>query len=78
MIEYMVSAGSNRHRQFITRKISSNKILDRLEEMLTNYFSNEDLLPKGLAKVQYVANTLNISTKYLSSLLKQLNGQSTQ
>lgn len=65
-------------RQFITRKISSNKILTRLEELLHHYFSHPELSSKGLPSVQYIANSLNISTKYLSSLLKQLTGQSTQ
>jgi len=36
------------------------------------------LLSKGAPTVQYVAETLNISSKYLSSLLKQLTGQTTQ
>ncbi|MFD2919011.1 helix-turn-helix domain-containing protein [Terrimonas rubra] len=65
-------------RQFITRKISSNKILTRLEELLQHYFSHPELSSKGLPSVQFIANSLNISTKYLSSLLKQLTGQSTQ
>lgn len=65
-------------RQFITRKITNSKILGRLEEALTGYFNNEDLPSKGLPTVQYIADTLNISTKYLSSLLKQLTGQTTQ
>ena len=65
-------------RQFITRKIANNKILTRLEDALNSYFDNDDLLSKGLPTVQYMAKTLNISTKYLSSLLKQLTGQTTQ
>lgn len=65
-------------RQFITRKITNNKIMNRLEEVLANYFDNEELLSKGLPSVQYVADTLHISTKYLSSLLKELTGQTTQ
>lgn len=65
-------------RQFITRKITNNKILNRVEEVLDNYFSNEDLVSKGLPTVQFVAQELNISIKYLGSLLKQLTGQSTQ
>ncbi|GAB3698434.1 helix-turn-helix domain-containing protein [Spirosoma flavus] len=65
-------------RQFITRKITNRKILDRLEEVLTDYFNNDDLLSKGLPSVQYIADSLAISTKYLSSLLKQLTGQTTQ
>ncbi|MFC6100403.1 helix-turn-helix domain-containing protein [Olivibacter domesticus] len=65
-------------RQFITRKITNHKILGRLEDALTDYFNNEDLLSKGLPTVQYMADTLHISTKYLSNLLKQLTGQTTQ
>lgn len=65
-------------RQFITRKVSNHQILNRLEELLEQYFNNERLLSKGLPTVQYVAEKLNVSTKYLSSLLKQLTGQTTQ
>lgn len=66
------------HRQFITRKITNHKILDRLEVILTQYFNNEDLLKKGLPSVQYVAEELNVSPNYLRGLLKVLTGQSTQ
>ena len=65
-------------RQFITRKITNNQILNRIEEILNNYFNNEDLLSKGLPTVQFVSENLNISSKYLGSLLKQLTGLSTQ
>ncbi len=65
-------------RQFITRKISNAKVLTRLEDLLTAYFSNEEQLSRGLPTVQYIAAELNLSPKYLSSLLKQLSGQSTQ
>jgi len=65
-------------RQFITRKISNHQILDRLEELLHNYFENEDLLKKGLPTVQFIADSLNVSPNYLSGLLKVLTGQSTQ
>lgn len=65
-------------RQFITRKITNSKTLERFEEVLTHYFNHEDLLSQGLPTVQYVADVLHISTKYLSSLLKQLTGLTTQ
>lgn len=65
-------------RQFITRKITNSKILSRVEEVLTEYFNNEELLSQGLPSVQYIAEKLNISAKYLGSLLKQLTGQTTQ
>ncbi|MEJ7559311.1 MAG: helix-turn-helix transcriptional regulator [Pedobacter sp.] len=65
-------------RQFITRKITNHTILSRLEEILETYFNDERRLSRGIPSVQYVAENLNISTKYLSSLLKQLTGQTTQ
>jgi AraC-like DNA-binding protein len=65
------------HRQFLTRKISSHKMLGRLEELLTDYFENETLLRKGLPTVSFVAESLNVSPNYLSGLLKVLTGQST-
>lgn len=65
-------------RQFITRKITNHSILDRLEEELVNYFNDDDLLSKGLPTVRHLADKLNISSKYLSSLLKQLTGQTAQ
>ncbi len=66
------------HRQFITRKITNHKILDRLEDILTEYFKSDTLAKKGLPTVQYIADTLNVSPGYLSGLLKMLTGQSTQ
>jgi len=65
-------------RQFITRKITNHQVLGKLEDVLENYFNKEDLVSKGLPTVQFVADKLNISSKYLGSLLKQLTGQSTQ
>lgn len=65
-------------RQFITRKITNHHILSRLEEELTDYFNNTDLLASGLPTVQDIAGKLNLSPKYLGSLLKQLTGQTTQ
>jgi AraC-like DNA-binding protein len=66
------------NRQFITRKISNHKILDHLEDILNDYFNSEALLSNGLPTVNYIANALNVSPNYLSGLLKNLTGQSTQ
>ncbi len=65
-------------RQFITRKITNHKILERVEDLLEDYFNSDSLPNRGLPSVQFVADHLNISTSYLSSLLKLLTGQSTQ
>jgi AraC family transcriptional regulator, transcriptional activator of pobA len=66
------------HRQFITRKIANHQILDRLENLLEEYFTTGDLIRKGLPAVHDIAARLNVSPNYLSSLLKVLTGQSTQ
>jgi AraC family transcriptional activator of pobA len=66
------------HRQFITREKSNHQILTRVEKILTDYFNSDDMVSNGLPTVEYIANTLNTSTKYLSGLLKVLTGQSTQ
>ncbi|WP_294207322.1 helix-turn-helix transcriptional regulator [uncultured Chryseobacterium sp.] len=65
------------NRQFITREKANHDILGRLEQLLADYF-DDDLAIKGLPTVQYIADTLHVSPKYLSSLLKLLTGQSTQ
>jgi AraC family transcriptional regulator, transcriptional activator of pobA len=66
------------NRQFITRKISNHQILDRLENLLAEYFGSDALLDKGLPSVQYIASRLGVSPNYLSELLRVLTGQSTQ
>lgn len=65
-------------RQFITRKIVNHKILDGLESILKDYFKDDSLIEKGLPSVQWVAEELNLSPNYLSSMLKSLTGMSTQ
>ncbi|MGF7230128.1 helix-turn-helix domain-containing protein [Arachidicoccus sp.] len=65
-------------RQFITRKKANHQIVDSLEVLLTDYFEQKDLITKGLPTVHYIAEELNVSPNYLSSLLKVLTGQTTQ
>jgi AraC family transcriptional activator of pobA len=65
-------------RQFITRKITNHKILERLEALLADYFEGEEIIKNGLPTVNYVADQLNVSPSYLTGLLKALTGQNTQ
>ena len=65
-------------RQFLTRKISNHHILERLEDLLENYFNDEIAVDSGLPSVQYFAQNLNLTPDYLSSMLRSLTGQSTQ
>ena len=66
------------NRQFITREKANHQVLQRLEELLDNYFNSDNLINKGLPTVTEVAQMLNLSPKYLSTLLKVLTGQNTQ
>lgn len=65
-------------RQFLTRKISNHQILDQLEEILDNYFNGDNIINNGLPSVQNISQNFNVSTDYLSSMLKSLTGQTTQ
>ncbi|UTW62819.1 helix-turn-helix transcriptional regulator [bacterium SCSIO 12741] len=65
-------------RQFITRKKSNHEILSKLEQLLQDYFDQQDLRHSGLPQVQDLADQLNLSPNYLSSMLKVVTGQNTQ
>jgi AraC family transcriptional regulator, transcriptional activator of pobA len=65
-------------RQFITRRSANNNLLEKLEEILDDYFGNEKTLAEGIPTVQYLADSLNVSPGYLSDLLRNLTGQNAQ
>lgn len=65
-------------RQFITRKAVSNDLLQKLEEILDEYFNNEIILSQGIPTVQYLSERLNLSPGYLSDMLRSLTGQNAQ
>ena len=78
-LEYLlIQADRFYHRQFLTRKITNHQVLHKLESLLNDHFSTNKLIETGLPSVQSVADQLNISANYLSTLLKMLTGQSTQ
>lgn len=66
------------NRQFITRKSPANDLLTRMEVLLTNYFNSDKMATEGLPTVAYVAEQLNMSSKYMSDLLRKITGQSAQ
>lgn len=65
-------------RQFITRKTVSSDVLQKLEEILEDYFNNERSISQGIPTVHYLSAQLNISPSYLSDMLRSLTGQNTQ
>ena len=66
------------NRQFLTRKKTGNDLLSKLEALLDEYFKNDKLIESGLPTVQYFAEKMNVSSNYLSDMLRILTGQSTQ
>lgn len=65
-------------RQFITRKAVNHDLLAKLEQLLNNYFNKEESLSRGLPTVEYLAEQLNLSPRYLSDVLRSLTGHNAQ
>jgi AraC family transcriptional activator of pobA len=65
-------------RQFITRKVVSSNILQKVEDILHTYFQSPHAQKQGLPTVQFLSEQLNVSASYLSDMLRSLTGQNTQ
>src|SRR5215217_1250095 len=65
-------------RQFITRKAVNHDLLSKMEDILNSYFDKEESLNKGLPTVEYLAQHLHVSPRYLSDMLRSLTGQNAQ
>ncbi|MGH1339433.1 MAG: helix-turn-helix domain-containing protein [Aureispira sp.] len=65
-------------RQFYTRTNLNQDIARDFEQLLKNYFKEEKQLDLGLPSVQYCAQSMNLSPRYLSDLLRKETGKSTQ
>jgi len=62
-------------RQFLHRKVISGTTVTKFNEALSDYFNSEASLEKGLPTVTFFAETLKMSPRYLSDLLKQETGK---
>ncbi|MDF2189021.1 helix-turn-helix transcriptional regulator [Paraflavitalea sp. CAU 1676] len=65
-------------RQFITRKAVNHDLLSKMEQLLNEYFETAHALNKGLPTVEYLAEQLHLSPRYLSDMLRSLTGQNAQ
>jgi len=65
-------------RQFIVRKPLNNAMLEKLDKIIDTYFNDKTALKLGLPSVQFLAEQLNISPKYLGDMLRSLTGHNTQ
>lgn len=75
---FLIYADRYYNRQFITRKKTNHIVLNKLEELLDNYYSSDEVISKGLPTVAYVSDSLHVSANYLSRLLKTVTGKTTQ
>ncbi len=65
-------------RQFITRKVPNTDLLQKLEQILDDYFSAGKPLNSGIPTVQFLSENLNVSPSYLSDMLRAQTGQNAQ
>ncbi|MFH6604872.1 helix-turn-helix domain-containing protein [Maribacter algicola] len=65
-------------RQFYTRTNLNQDIASQFEQLLRAYYNQEKQLELGIPTVQYCGETLNMSPKYLSDLLRKETGKGTQ
>jgi len=62
-------------RQFINRAELSGKTVSKFNDALAAYFKNGLLINQGLPTVSILASQLNLSSRYLSDMLKQETGK---
>lgn len=65
-------------RQFITRKTINSDLLQKLDEILDDYFNSDRSLTQGIPTVQFLSRQQNVSPSYLSDMLRSLTGQNAQ
>lgn len=63
-------------RQFYTRTNLNTDFVIDFESKLKSYFSSEVIVSKGIPSTDYFGRELNMSTNYLSDLLKKETGKS--
>ena len=65
-------------RQFYTRTNLNTDIISKFERLLKAYYQTAKVNDLGIPSVQYLASELNLSSNYLSDLLKKETGKTTQ
>ena len=63
------------NRQFVSRTIINDDILGRFEKLLRDYFEEEKQLSHGVPTVHYCSEQLNMSSSYLSDVIKKTTGE---
>ncbi|MBU3012324.1 helix-turn-helix domain-containing protein [Polaribacter vadi] len=65
-------------RQFYIRTNLNKDVASDFEQLLKNYYKAEKHLKIGIPSVKYCADEMNMSSRYLSDLLRKETGKSTQ
>jgi len=65
-------------RQFYTRTNINVDFVSKFEKLLKSYYDTDKINDFGLPTVQYLAQKLNLSSNYLSDLLKKETGKTAQ
>ena len=65
-------------RQFFTRAPINKDSVAQFEHLLRNYYDSESSLEFGVPTVKYCASELNMSSHYLSDMLRKETGKSAQ
>lgn len=65
-------------RQMITRSQTNKSIIAQIEKILTNYFAKAEIKEQGLPTVKFLADKVQLSSSYLSDLLKKETGKNAQ
>jgi AraC-like DNA-binding protein len=65
-------------RQFYTRSNLNVDVVSRFENLLKDYYKTDKVIDLGIPSVKYCALELNLSTNYLSDLLKKETGKTAQ
>lgn len=66
------------HRQFLTRKKAESNLLTSFEQLLDKCFNGDESQRNTVPSVSFLAEKLNLSTNYLSDMLRSITGQSAQ
>ncbi|MCG8579439.1 MAG: helix-turn-helix transcriptional regulator [Bacteroidales bacterium] len=62
-------------RQFINRQTINKALFTRFKEILNNYFDSNRLEEKGIPTVDWLANQLGVSHRYMSDTIKSETGK---
>lgn len=65
-------------RQFITRDYENKGVVEKFENLLSDYFQSEKLQTIGIPSVAYCASELNLSANYFGDLIRKATGKTAQ